>query len=219
MANCNSSKNNTNTVAARTSCNEAGQSILKSVTKGDNIRPGRTIRVNGDRHSVLATVSIDTSKMENPTILVHISGYIRGTRTLEKMPPEDDKPMLFLVKKTGCEDCKKKNDCDDDDNEILADYSIPLDKFLDLYPWLSGEKEATSWSPEDYDYRVEHIFAHHYTDAVGATTCVSSVCSKDREGTATYYLTFKDANDYDYKIKPVFEDVHLSALAVENKID
>ena len=126
--------------------------------------------------------------------------------------------MLFLVKKAGCEDCKKKNDCDDD-NEILADYSIPLDKFLDLYPWLSGKREATSWSPEDYDYRVEHIFAHHYIDAVRATTCVSGVFSKDREGIATYYLTFKDANDNDYKIKPVFEDVHLSALAVENKIN
>ena len=218
MANYNSSKNNTNTVVTTATCNEPGESILKSVTKGGNIRQGRTIRVNGDRHSVLATVSIDTSKMENPTTLVYISGYIRGTRTLEKMPPEDDKPMLFLVKKAGCEDCKKKNDCDDD-NEILADYSIPLDKFLDLYPWLSGKREATSWSPEDYDYRVEHIFAHHYTDAVRATTCVSGVFSKDREGIATYYLTFKDANDNDYKIKPVFEDVHLSALAVENKVN
>ena len=66
--------------------------------------------VNGERHSVLATVSIDTSKMENPTVLIHLSGYIKGTKELEKMPPEDDKPMLFLVKKTGCEDCNKKNE-------------------------------------------------------------------------------------------------------------
>lgn len=66
---------------------------------------------------------------------------------------------------------------------------------------------------------VEHIFAHHYTDAVGANTCVSSVCSKDREGVEIYYLTFKDADEYENKIKPIFEDVHLSALAVENKLD
>lgn len=175
--------------------------------------------VNGERHSVLATVSIDTSKMENPTVLIHLSGYIKGTKELEKMPPEDDKPMLFLVKKTGCEDCNKKNDCDDDDNEILADYTIPLDKFYDPSPWMAGQREAASWSPEDYDFRVEHVFAHHYTDAVGANTCVSSVCSKDREGVATYYLTFKDADEYENKIKPIFEDVHLSALAVENKLD
>ena len=201
MANCNSSRNNTNAaVTTATTCNEAGESILKSVTKGNDIRPGRTIRVNGDRHSVLATVSIDTSKMENPTTLIILSGYIKGTKELDKMPPEDDKPMLFLVKKTGCEDCKKKNDCDDDDNEILADYSIPLDKFYDKY---DGPND------NNYDYRVEHIFAHYYTDAVGASTCVSSVCSKDREGVATYYLTFKDAECHDYKIKPMFEDVSL----------
>ena len=42
---------------------------------------------------------------------------------------------------------------------------------------------------------------------------------KDREGVATYYLTFKDADEYENKIKPIFEDVHLSALAVENKLD
>lgn len=194
MANCNSSRNNTNTVATRTTCNESGESILKSITKGNNIRPGRTIMVNGERH----------------TTLIILSGYIKGTKELDKMPPEDDKPMLFLVKKTGCEDCKKKNDCDDDDNEILADYSIPLDKFYDKY---DGPND------NNYDYRVEHIFAHHYTDAVGANTCVSSVCSKDREGVATYYLTFKDADEYENKIKPIFEDVHLSALAVENKLD
>ena len=88
--------------------------------------------------------------------------------------------------------------------------SIPLDKFYDKY---DGPND------NNYDYRVEHIFAHHYTDAVGANTCVSSVCSKDREGVATYYLTFKDADEYENKIKPIFEDVHLSALAVENKLD
>ena len=42
---------------------------------------------------------------------------------------------------------------------------------------------------------------------------------KEREGVATYYLTFKDADEYENKIKPIFEDVHLSALAVENKLD
>ena len=220
MANCNSSRNNTNAaVTTATTCNEAGESILKSVTKGNDIRPGRTIRVNGERHNVLATVSIDTSKMENQTILIHLSGYIKGTKELQKMPPEDDKPMLFLVKKTGCEDCNRKNDCDDDNNEILADYTIPLDKFYDPSPWIAGGREAFTWTPEDYDYRVEHIFSHQYTDAVGASTCVSSVCSKDREGVATYYLTFKDADEYENKIKPMFEDVSLSALAVENKID
>lgn len=219
MANCNSSRNNTNTIATRTKCNEPGESILKSITKGNDIRPGRTIRVNGERHSVLATVSIDTSKMENPTVLIHLSGYIKGTKELDKMPPEDDKAMLYLVKKAGCEDCNKKNECADDDNEILADYTIPLDKFYDPSTWMAGQREAASWTPEDYDFRVEHVFAHHFTDAVGANTCVSSVCSKDREGVATYYLTFKDAECHDYKIKPVFEDVSLSALAVENKID
>ena len=29
--------------------------------------------VNGERHSVLSTVSIDTSKMENPTTLIILS--------------------------------------------------------------------------------------------------------------------------------------------------
>ena len=38
--------------------------------------------VNGDRHSVLSTVSIDTSKMENPTTLIILSGYIKGTKEL-----------------------------------------------------------------------------------------------------------------------------------------
>ena len=37
MGNCNSSRNNTNTVAARTSCNESGESILKSITKGNKL--------------------------------------------------------------------------------------------------------------------------------------------------------------------------------------
>ena len=38
MANCNSSRNNTNAaVTTATTCNEAGESILKSITKGNKL--------------------------------------------------------------------------------------------------------------------------------------------------------------------------------------
>lgn len=189
-------------IETRSACNEPGESILKSITKGDNVKSGRTIRVEGQRHNVLATVSIDTSKMCNPTTLLHLSGYIKGNRELNEID-EDDRPKLFLVKKMGCQKCRRR-ECDDD-NEILADYTIPFDKFYD--------------SDDHYDkFRVEHVFAHHFTDAVGAKTCVSSVCDRDRAGVATYYLTFKDADEECNKIRPSFEDVHLSALAVENKL-
>lgn len=199
MKNCNSSKKSTNGTTA-VACNEAGNSILKSITKGDNVKTSKAL-INGQWHRVLATVSIDTSQMENPTKLIILSGYIFSSYKNETGTTTTDRPMLVLFKKSGCPCDKKKCDTSEDGYEELADYTIPFDYF------------------DDTRYRVEHVFAHHYTDAEGNNTCVSTVCSQENAGIATYVLAFRNAEEEGNKIDPTFEDVHLSALAVENKLD